>query len=83
METTKVFGKVMSETENRDWDVNVHLRLDDSGRIVSHEQLEFGAAPPPPTGDYLLVYSYPRGERHHMRGHIERQTWQQAILKTL
>jgi len=83
METTRVFGKVVSESENRDWDVNVYLRLDNTGKIVNHEQLEFGAAPPPPSGDYWLVYSDPRGGQHQVRGHIERQTWQQEIFGTL
>jgi hypothetical protein len=83
METTKVFGKVVSETESKDWDVNVYLRLDGAGNILDHEELEFGAAPPPPSGDYWLVYSYPRGEQHQVRGHIERQTWQQAIFNAV
>jgi hypothetical protein len=83
MDTIKVFGKVVSETENQDWDVNVYLRLDDAGKIVDHEQLEFGAATPPPSGDYWLVYPYPRGEQHQVRGHIERQTWQQAIFNAV
>ncbi|MGO9404980.1 MAG: hypothetical protein ACLPVW_16070 [Terriglobales bacterium] len=79
MQTIKVVGVVGSETQSKIWDVNVYLRLDADGRIADHEQLEFGAAPPPPTGDYCLVYSYPRGQLHQVRGHTERRTWQQAI----
>jgi len=74
MKTIRVRGVVGSETDDSQaWEVNVDLRLDDDGRIVDHQQVEFGAAPPPPTGDYRLIFFY-GGQRHEAHGHIERQT---------
>ncbi len=80
MKTIRVRGVVGRETDDSQaWEVYVDLHLDDDGRTMGHEQLEFGAAPPPPTGDYRLIYFY-RGEHHEVHGHIERRTWQQVVL---
>ena len=80
MKTIRVRGVVGNEGDgSQAWEVYVDLRLDDDGRIVDHEQLEFGADPPPPTGDYRLIYFH-RGQRHGALGHIERCTWQQAVF---
>lgn len=77
METIRVHGVVGSEDETQAWDVNVDLHIDDDGRIVDYEQIEFGAAPPPPTGGFKLIFFH--GDRQHVaHGRIERQTWQQV-----
>ena len=82
MKTIRVRGVVGSESENQAWDVYVDLRLDDNDKIVDHQQLEFGAAPPPPTGNYKLIF-FCGGQEHGAHGHIERQTWQQAVSGTM
>ncbi|MGA2337445.1 MAG: hypothetical protein ABSG08_18900 [Terriglobales bacterium] len=79
MKTIRVRGVVGSEKESLDWDVYVDLCLDDDDKMVDYQQVEFGAAPPPPTGDYKLIFFH-GGQQHEAHGHIERQTWQRAVF---
>jgi hypothetical protein len=71
MKTIRVRGVVGSENESLAWDVYVDLCLDDDDKIVDYQQVEFGAAPPPPTGEHKLIFFH-GGQKHEEHGHIER-----------
>ncbi len=78
----KVVGQVTTETDkNRTWKVNVYLLVDDNtGEIIEHRDVEFGAAPQPKSGTYTLTFEY-NGQRHETYGHrIKSKTWRDQIL---
>jgi hypothetical protein len=79
METETVRGLILSDNEkNEFWNVLVDLHMDDERGIVDQE-LTFGAATPPPDGDYLLMFFY-KGQRCVQNGRIHQHSWPQPIV---
>ncbi len=80
MKTIRVSGVLYESLQSEGYYVPVDLDIGDDEKIIScTPSLIEGPRPWPPTGDYKLTYFY-GGQRHEAHGHIERQTWQQAIF---
>lgn len=69
MKTLTVRGLVVSD-RNGFWEVLIDLQLNETDNIADQE-LTFGAALPPPDGNYTLMFFY-KGQRHEQKGRIRR-----------